>query len=249
MPPPAARPAAGFKRRREVTTLDEDEWTSRIEAIIQRDYYPDLPKLQNKLEWLQASRQLLLFISHSTLQPLFVNQFQLRLTYVPDTLFWSQLFQVATAGSQEWRCHANTTSTVEHCTAAGWNQDTCRSNASCIWHAWCQPVENSRLGHSSFWNTSNDTWLAGHSRFVELVCIQQHMCSGAGLRGVKAMYVRRLPSLNCRSCYVCSCCLTCVSALHQSSFMLLHPRHASSCTGWHHAESWRMPGLTTSLHV
>lgn len=57
MPPPAARPAAGVKRKREVVTLDEDEWTSRIEAIIQRDYYPDLPKLQNKLEWLQVSRR------------------------------------------------------------------------------------------------------------------------------------------------------------------------------------------------
>lgn len=56
MPPPAARAAAGIKRRREVTTLDEDEWTARIEAIIQRDYYPDLPKLQNKLEWLQVGK-------------------------------------------------------------------------------------------------------------------------------------------------------------------------------------------------
>jgi len=34
--------------------LDEDEWTERIEAIIERDYFPDVPKLQNKLEWLQA---------------------------------------------------------------------------------------------------------------------------------------------------------------------------------------------------
>lgn len=36
--------------------LDEDEWTERIEAIIERDYFPDVPKLQNKLEWLQASQ-------------------------------------------------------------------------------------------------------------------------------------------------------------------------------------------------
>ena len=35
--------------------LDEDDWTDRIEAIIERDYFPDIPKLQNKLEWLQAS--------------------------------------------------------------------------------------------------------------------------------------------------------------------------------------------------
>ncbi len=26
----------------------------RVEAIIQRDFFPDLPKLQNKLEWLQV---------------------------------------------------------------------------------------------------------------------------------------------------------------------------------------------------
>lgn len=54
MPPPPAR--SGHKRQREQMLLDEDEWTDRIEAIIQRDYFPDLPKLQNKLEWLQVSR-------------------------------------------------------------------------------------------------------------------------------------------------------------------------------------------------
>lgn len=53
MPPPAAR--RGQKRQHEQTLLEEDEWTDRIEAIIQRDYFPDLPKLQNKLEWLQVS--------------------------------------------------------------------------------------------------------------------------------------------------------------------------------------------------
>ncbi|KAA6417802.1 MAG: hypothetical protein FRX49_12225 [Trebouxia sp. A1-2] len=54
VPPPARR--SGQKRQREQTLLDEDEWTDRIEAIIQRDFFPDLPKLQNKLEWLQAVR-------------------------------------------------------------------------------------------------------------------------------------------------------------------------------------------------
>ena len=34
--------------------LEEDEYTDRIEAIIQRDFFPDLPKLQNKLDWLQV---------------------------------------------------------------------------------------------------------------------------------------------------------------------------------------------------
>ena len=53
MPPPPAR--RGQKRQHEQALLDEDEWTDRIEAIIQRDYFPDLPKLQNKLEWLQVS--------------------------------------------------------------------------------------------------------------------------------------------------------------------------------------------------
>lgn len=36
--------------------LDEDEWTECVEAIIQRDYFPIVPKLQNKLEWLEVSR-------------------------------------------------------------------------------------------------------------------------------------------------------------------------------------------------
>ncbi len=35
--------------------LDEDEWTECLEAIIQRDYFPIVPKLQNKLEWLEVS--------------------------------------------------------------------------------------------------------------------------------------------------------------------------------------------------
>jgi len=48
MPPPAR--SSGQKRQREQTLLEEDEWTDRIEAIIQRDFFPDLPKLQNKLQ-------------------------------------------------------------------------------------------------------------------------------------------------------------------------------------------------------
>lgn len=34
--------------------LDEDEWTECLEAIIQRDFYPHIPKLQNKLEWIEV---------------------------------------------------------------------------------------------------------------------------------------------------------------------------------------------------
>ena len=52
MPPPPPRQA---KRKREQVVLDEDEWTEQIEAIIQRDYFPDLPKLENELEWLEVS--------------------------------------------------------------------------------------------------------------------------------------------------------------------------------------------------
>ena len=52
MPPPPPQPS----RASSVTVLDEDEWTEKIEGIIRRDYFPDLPKLENKLEWLQAVR-------------------------------------------------------------------------------------------------------------------------------------------------------------------------------------------------
>ena len=53
-----AQPSAEtpVKRKRELDVLDEDEWTRQIEAIIERDFFPDLPKLQNKLEWLQVLR-------------------------------------------------------------------------------------------------------------------------------------------------------------------------------------------------
>jgi protein DGCR14 len=49
MPPPPARP--GSKRK---VVLEEDTFAEAIEAIIERDFFPALPKLQNQLEWLQA---------------------------------------------------------------------------------------------------------------------------------------------------------------------------------------------------
>ena len=52
MLPPPARPA---KRKRPQTILEEDEWTAKLEAIIQRDYFPDIPKLESELEWLGVS--------------------------------------------------------------------------------------------------------------------------------------------------------------------------------------------------
>ncbi|GAB4818402.1 hypothetical protein N2152v2_005448 [Parachlorella kessleri] len=51
MPPPPPR----APKRKEVV-LEEDDWTSRIEAIIERDFFPELAKLQSKVEWLQAIR-------------------------------------------------------------------------------------------------------------------------------------------------------------------------------------------------
>ena len=33
---------------------EEDDWTSKIEAIIERDFFPELAKLQSKVEWLQV---------------------------------------------------------------------------------------------------------------------------------------------------------------------------------------------------
>ena len=49
MGPP--RPRAVTSRKR---VLEEDEYTSTMERIIERDFFPSIPKLQNKLEWLEA---------------------------------------------------------------------------------------------------------------------------------------------------------------------------------------------------
>lgn len=62
MPPPAPRTAPSW---RVPAVLDEDEWTEQLEAIIERDYFPDKAKLENKLEWLQvlpALMEWLLFV-------------------------------------------------------------------------------------------------------------------------------------------------------------------------------------------
>lgn len=42
------------KKRAKV--LDEDTYVSAIESIIERDYFPDLSKLRDRYEWLQATR-------------------------------------------------------------------------------------------------------------------------------------------------------------------------------------------------
>ena len=52
MPPPAPRPP---KRGREVV-LEEEEWVAKMEGIIERDFFPELGKLQDKVAWLEAVR-------------------------------------------------------------------------------------------------------------------------------------------------------------------------------------------------
>lgn len=53
MPPPSIIPPQ-FAQTTTKEVLDEDTYTSTVEAIIERDYFPDLPKLQNQLEWVKA---------------------------------------------------------------------------------------------------------------------------------------------------------------------------------------------------
>ncbi|EFJ16645.1 hypothetical protein SELMODRAFT_116099 [Selaginella moellendorffii] len=50
-PPPPGKP-----RKSSHAVLDEDTYVAAIERIVERDFFPDIPKLQNKLEWLEAVR-------------------------------------------------------------------------------------------------------------------------------------------------------------------------------------------------
>ncbi|MQM16557.1 hypothetical protein Taro_049514 [Colocasia esculenta] len=43
-------------RKRRPAVLDEDTYVAAIEKIIERDYFPDLPKLRDRLDWLEAIR-------------------------------------------------------------------------------------------------------------------------------------------------------------------------------------------------
>ena len=61
MPPPVPRPAT---RLRAPVVLEEDEWTEKIEAIVRRDFFPDVPKLESELEWLQARLNITYQILH-----------------------------------------------------------------------------------------------------------------------------------------------------------------------------------------
>ena len=44
------------KRKSSQISLDEDTYVAAIEKIIERDFFPDIPKLRNRLEWLEAVR-------------------------------------------------------------------------------------------------------------------------------------------------------------------------------------------------
>jgi len=63
MPPPVARKRSstggilpGQRTRSGQMILTEEDWAVTLEHIIERDYFPELPRLQNKADWLEAVR-------------------------------------------------------------------------------------------------------------------------------------------------------------------------------------------------
>jgi len=59
MPPPPPRPPASALLLRAPPpprVLEEDEFTLYLEEIIERDFFPELPRLKNRLDWLEATR-------------------------------------------------------------------------------------------------------------------------------------------------------------------------------------------------
>eukprot|EP00246_Nothoceros_aenigmaticus_P018405 TRINITY_DN9603_c0_g1_i1.p1 TRINITY_DN9603_c0_g1~~TRINITY_DN9603_c0_g1_i1.p1 ORF type:complete len:533 (-),score=98.00 TRINITY_DN9603_c0_g1_i1:99-1697(-) len=44
------------RKRKQAEVVDEDEYVAGIEKIIERDFFPDIPKLQDRLAWLEANR-------------------------------------------------------------------------------------------------------------------------------------------------------------------------------------------------
>lgn len=53
-PPPRLPGSAAAPTPKAPVVLDEDTYTQHLEAIIERDYFPELPKMANQLEWLRA---------------------------------------------------------------------------------------------------------------------------------------------------------------------------------------------------
>ncbi|GAX76171.1 hypothetical protein CEUSTIGMA_g3615.t1 [Chlamydomonas eustigma] len=50
MPPPPPRLPVCYPK----LVVDEEKYTSDMEAIIERDFFPDVPKMRSQLEWMQA---------------------------------------------------------------------------------------------------------------------------------------------------------------------------------------------------
>ncbi|KAF8019019.1 hypothetical protein BT93_H3790 [Corymbia citriodora subsp. variegata] len=55
-PTPSAAAAAPPNPRKRPAVLDEDTYVSAIEKIIERDFFPDISKLRDRLDWLEAIR-------------------------------------------------------------------------------------------------------------------------------------------------------------------------------------------------
>lgn len=55
-PNPSSSFNAPQNSRKQVTVLDEDAYVAAIEKIVERDYFPDIPKLRDRLDWLEAVR-------------------------------------------------------------------------------------------------------------------------------------------------------------------------------------------------
>ncbi|XP_068637822.1 uncharacterized protein [Aristolochia californica] len=53
---PVASSSSDRTVRKSPLVLDEDYYVSAIEKIIERDYFPDIPKLRDRIDWLEAVR-------------------------------------------------------------------------------------------------------------------------------------------------------------------------------------------------
>ena len=46
-----------LRKKPKKVVVDEDTYLKSVQDIIERDFYPDLPKLRNQLEWLEAEEK------------------------------------------------------------------------------------------------------------------------------------------------------------------------------------------------